>query len=69
MKEHTDILFHWIFILIAIITGFIIVLQGCASKPPVLKQHEDCVKVKAQKVATVYVCLEVGGDVKVDEKR
>lgn len=51
------------FSLIGSICGLIL-LFGCANKPNIMKTERDCVKGKIQKVGSVYLCLEVGGDVK-----
>ena len=40
------------------------IASGCANKPSVMKQARDCVKVKGQKIASLYLCLDVGGDAK-----
>ena len=45
---------------VILIVGLALALaSGCANKPSVMKQARDCVKVKGQKVVSLYLCLDV----------
>mgnify|MGYP001620048054 CR=1 FL=1 len=52
------------FLLGMLFIGLIVVLDGCANKPDIMKQRKDCVKIKTNTGVTGYLCLDVGGDIK-----
>jgi len=43
---------------------FMFILFSCATKPDIMKQNTDCLHGKINKIGSVYVCLEIGGDAK-----
>lgn len=54
-------------IFLGIIIGLLI--SSCANRPNVLKQNRDCVHGSVEKIGSVYLCIDVGGDAKVPEEK